>query len=163
MSPAREAPGTPSPAWSPAASGEGSGRRGRVAGFTLIETIVVLVILGLALTIVAGFLPRRNTTLELAAASGRVASALRQARARAILYNRPVLVAVSADGHSLATDGIVRPLPAAVAMTMVGPAAIRFAPDGSASGGGILVRIPGRARVIRVEWLTGRVSIAEAS
>jgi prepilin-type N-terminal cleavage/methylation domain-containing protein len=29
-------------------------------GFTLIETIVVLVILGLALTIVAGFLPRRK-------------------------------------------------------------------------------------------------------
>lgn len=144
-------------------SAGGFRRRGQVAGFTLIETIVVLVVLGLALTIVAGFLPRHNATLELKAVSERVASTLRQARARAITYNRPVLVAVSADGQSLAEDGITRTIPAAVAMTMVGPAAIRFAPDGSASGGGIRVQVSGRARVIRVEWLTGRVSIAEAS
>ena len=132
------------------------------AGFTLIETIVVLVILGLALTIVAGFIPRRNTTLELASATDRVASTLRLARARAITQSRPVVVAASADGRALAVDGVAQAVPASVAVTMAGPPAIRFAPDGSASGGGVRVQGTGRARLVRVDWLTGRVSIADA-
>ena len=131
-------------------------------GFTLIETIVVLVILGLALTIVAGFIPRRNTTLELAMAAERVASTLRLARARAITQGRPVIVAASADGRALAVDGVAQAVPPSVAVTMAGPPAIRFAPDGSASGGAIRVQVPGRARLVRVDWLTGRVSIADA-
>ena len=36
----------------------------RRAGFTPIEMVVVLTILGLALAIVAGFVPRRSTALE---------------------------------------------------------------------------------------------------
>jgi prepilin-type N-terminal cleavage/methylation domain-containing protein len=66
---------TPARRWRPLAT---AARACGGAGFTLIETIVVLVILGLALTIVAGFMPRRNVTLELANATSRVVGAMRR-------------------------------------------------------------------------------------
>src|SRR5580704_17501457 len=77
----------------------------RRAGFTLIEMVVVLTILGLALAIVAGFIPRRSTTLELATASEQVASILRLARARATTESRPVQVVTAPDGHRVMVDG----------------------------------------------------------
>ena len=137
-----------------------AGRRGRAesAGFTLIETIVVLTILGLALTIVAGFLPRRNTTLELSGATSRVANAMRIARSRAIAESREVPFVVTPDGH--VDNGLVN-LGPSVSMVLTDQPAILFAPDGSASGGTIHVRVAGKARLIRVDWLTGRVTVAE--
>lgn len=134
----------------------------RLAGFTLIETIVVLAILGLALGIVAGFLPKRNDTLELRTASGQVAGILRLARARAISESRPVRVMAAADGHGVMVDGTKRPVLPAVVLRMAGPPEIRFAPDGSASGGGIQVVGAKRSSLVRVDWLTGRVRVADA-
>jgi len=138
------------------------GRRpAAAAGFTLIETIVVLVILGLALTIVAGFLPRRNTTLELSAATSRVAGALRLARSRAMTESRPVPCQAVPDGHGLLLDHARVVLGSSVMVTMA-PREIVFAPDGSTSGGSLQVLVDGRQRVIEVDWLTGRVAVAEA-
>jgi general secretion pathway protein H len=137
-------------------------RHQTMAGFTLIETLVVLVILGLALSIVAGFLPRRNSTLELAAASQRVVSTLRLARGRAIAESRPVTVTATRDGHGVAVDGVAQAVAAVVVISMTGPAVIRFAPDGSASGGGIRVQGAKRAELVGVNWLTGRISVTDA-
>jgi general secretion pathway protein H len=166
-------PSSSSPIWIRASSQTGSvdrdeigdarRERSRRAGFTLIEMVVVLTILGLALTIVAGFIPRRSTTLELATASEQVASILRLARARATTESRPVLVVTAPDGHRVMVDGAPRILPASVNVSMTGAAVIRFAPDGSASGGGIRVDRGGRARFVMIDWLTGRVRIANAS
>jgi general secretion pathway protein H len=131
------------------------------AGFTLIETIVVLVIMGLALSIVAGFLPRRNTTLELSAATSRVTGALRLARSRAMAENRPVSFAGVPDQHGFRLDNALVTLGTSVSVVMVQPK-ILFEPDGSNSGGSIRVLVDGRQRVIGVDWLTGRVAVAEA-
>ncbi len=138
--------------------------RGRPAtsGFTLIETIVVLVILGLALSIVAGFLPRRNTTLELSAATARVAGALRLARSRAMAESRPVAFALVPDGHGFRLDNAQVTLGPGVAVVMP-EQRIVFAPDGSASGGSLRIVVDGRQRLLRVDWLTGRVAVADAS
>src|SRR5262249_34547413 len=90
---------------------DGGGRRPALlvapvgqSGFTLIEMIVVLVILGLSLSIVAGFSPRRNTTLELSAATGRVSMALRLARSRAMTEDRPVTFSAAVGGHGFRVD-----------------------------------------------------------
>lgn len=136
-----------------AANGRGSG------GFTLIETIVVLVILGLALSIVAGFLPRRNTTLELTAATGRIAGALRLARSRAMVEGRPVPFAATPDRHGFRLDQSLVTLGPSVTVAMAEPR-ILFAPDGSTSGGSLRVLVDGKQRAIRVDWLTGRVVVA---
>jgi general secretion pathway protein H len=133
---------------------------GGPGGFTLLETVVVVVVLGLMLTILAGFVPRRPARLELANAADTVAATLRLARAHAIASGRPVMV--QAGGGVLVVDGVARPLAGPAALAMQGPPAIRFAPDGSASGGA--VRVAGQAQVmlVTVDWLTGRVGIANA-
>jgi general secretion pathway protein H len=133
---------------------------GPAKGFTLIETIVVLVIAGLALTVVASFLPRRNATLELSSATARVSGALRLARSRAMAEDRPVPFAAVPDGHGFLLDNVAVTLGPLVTMTLTPPRAIVFEPDGSASGAVLRVSSSLRQREIRVDWLTGRVLVA---
>jgi len=129
------------------------------AGFTLLETIVVVVVLGLMLAILAGFTPHRSSRLDVANAADAVAGSLRLARARAIAEARPVMVQLA--GGALVVDGVARPLPGPVVVGMAGPPAIRFAPYGSASGGAIRVAAGARAALVGVDWLTGRVTVTD--
>jgi hypothetical protein len=110
---------------------------------------------------VAGFLPRRNTTLELAAATNRVTGALRLARSRAMAESRPVPFAPVAGGHGFRVDNASYTLGPGVTLVMP-ESQILFAPDGSASGGSVRVLVDGRQQVIQVDWLTGRVVSAAA-
>ena len=128
----------------------------RSAGFTLIETIVVIAILGLALAVVAGFAPRRDGRLTLDNAANGLAEALRSARSSAIARSAPILFAPAKDGRGYAVGGIVRSLPPSVVLTAA--PAIRFAPDGSSSGGTLRLANDTEARVLRVDWLTGSVT-----
>ena len=141
-------------------------------GFTLIEMIVVLVVLGLMLALVVGRGPMRSPTLEARGAAREIAQEMRRARAMAIAANRPVDFLFDIEGHRFNVDkGPIKAIPAWLAvsaMTASGGrfdrrvAAIRFAPDGSSSGGRIeLGRGEMRFR-IGVDWLTGRVSLGDA-
>ena len=143
----------------------------RAAGFTLIEMIVVLVILGLAMVLLVTRGPQRSHTLEINAAASEVAETLRLARARAIASNRPIRVVVdTAEKSLMAENGATRAVPPAYAMavqTVAGAAdgrrgVIGFAPDGSSSGGRIALADGARRVWIDVDWLTGRVSITDA-
>ena len=137
-------------------------------GFTLIEMLVVLTILGLVGALVLTRGPSRSATLEMRAASRMVEGALRLARSRAIAVNRPTLVRFD-TGRAILQVGSdpVRPLPAGIGMAIVtaeeqGPA-IRFLPDGSSTGGHVDLAGHGRTAQVRVDWLTGRVSVAAGS
>jgi general secretion pathway protein H len=133
-----------------------------VTGFTLIEMLVVLVILGLALAIVAGFVPRGYTTVDLATGADGLANTLRLARERAVTRHQPVTFTATADGRFYALDSETRPLPPALSLSMAGIPVIRFFPDGSSSGGTIWLAAGGRTRLVRVDQLTGRVSVGNA-
>jgi general secretion pathway protein H len=133
------------------------------AGFTLIETIVVLTVLGLILTVVVGFLPRRNTTLELDNATSLVAGAMRMARSRAISESRFVPFAVTQDGHGFQMDNGLINLGPTVWIATPDRRAILFGPDGSASGGALRVQAAKKERLILIDLLTGRITIADAS
>ncbi len=143
----------------------------RTDGFTLIEILVVLAILGVALGLIIGRGPMRSRGLESRAAASALAQTLRAARAAAIAGDRSVSVAIDPANHRFAMDDgplrtLAADLPVAVSSTALrgpGPVRlIRFASDGSASGGQILLGA-GRTRLgISVEWLTGRVSVADA-
>ena len=139
------------------------------AGFTLIEVLVVLVILGLALSVVAIGRPGRSVALDLRGAASGVAATLRLARVEAVAGNRTVGVVFEPGVPAVRMDGApARRLPPGVAMAVTTTrdnargtlAAIRFAPDGSSSGGEVVLTDGGRRMRVGVDWLTGRVTMA---
>jgi general secretion pathway protein H len=143
----------------------------RDQGFTLIEMMVVLAILGLVIGVVIMHGPLRSTGLDARAAAGVLAQTFRTARATAIAKATTVAVAIdperrefSADGgqiHKFANSVGVEVLPPA----RKGPGDVRlitFSPDGSASGGGVALTVGHRHLDVEVEWLTGRVKVTDA-
>lgn len=140
-------------------------------GFTLIEILVVIAIMGVIMGLIIGRGPMRSRGLEARAAAGSIAQSLRAARAQAIATDRNVQVAIDPARHAFAPDGgravaISPELTLAVGPPILrGPGTvrlIRFSPDGSSSGGQVLLGT-GRHRIgITVEWLTGQVKVADA-
>jgi general secretion pathway protein H len=143
----------------------------RQAGFTLIEVIVVFAILGLVLVLIVGYKPPWSGGLGTRAAAGQLAAALRLARSEAIARDRPVAVVIDVAAHRYRVgEGPGRPLPSALTMELLTVAgerrtaaesAIRFNPDGSSTGGRITVGDAARKVAVGVDWLTGRVSVAD--
>jgi general secretion pathway protein H len=131
--------------------------RARQSGFTLLEMIIVLVILGLMLALVAKRGPMHSARLDTEAAAREVAGALRLARGRAIAHDQPVSVVLTP--HTYQIDGLAqRSVASDVALS--GNAMIRFSPDGSSSGGTVFVQTPTSRTTIVVSWLTGSVEVA---
>jgi general secretion pathway protein H len=145
---------------------------GRQSGFTLIEVIVVLVVLGLMVVLVMQHGPMRSRTLETRVAATELAQALRTARSRAIALDRPVSVMLDVVAHSYRVDAAPpRALPPAVGVSVTALAGdtvgnriafISFAPDGSSTGGHVDLTDRGSRLQVAIDWLTGRVSIADA-
>jgi general secretion pathway protein H len=120
---------------------------GPQSGFTLLEMMVVIAVMGLILLLIAGFGPPRSHWLQLQAAAQQVAQAMRDARGEAIAQGHPTALALP-------------PLPPWVTVSIQAPSGgIIFTPDGSASGGHVLLDGAGREVAITADWLTGRVQI----
>ena len=133
----------------------------QASGFTLLEMVVVLVILGLVGGLVLTRAPQHGGTLDLRAATSLVTGTLRTARSRAMVADRPVPVRFDAAGAALQLGADpIRRLPIGIRFTAVAPPAILFRPDGSSSGG--TVDLAGRADRARiaVNWLTGRIAVS---
>jgi general secretion pathway protein H len=153
------------------ASAKGCGVR--AAGFTLIEVIIVLAILGLALALAVGYKSPVSRGLDLRGSAAALASGLRMTRSEAILSNRAVIFDLDLAGHRFRPgSGLVHQLPPGLAIELLTIGGerrnghtgdIRFNPDGSSSGGRISLADGGRTIMVGVDWLTGRVSIADAS
>lgn len=125
------------------------------AGFTLIEIIVVLVVLGLILSLVIADGPAHSQRLDLDAAAENVVGMLRSARSRAIAEDQLVTVAFDAGGYRVDNSAFTW----AGDVRAVGDRMIKFTPDGGSSGGGIILLGGGRQIAIYVDWLTARVHI----
>jgi general secretion pathway protein H len=135
-------------------------------GFTLIEMIVVLVILALIAGIVMSRGPSRSPTLEVKQAVAMVSQAMRGARAAAIAADRPVDVEIDTVGHSIRSgSAMLTLLPGRVGIEVVAAGmrrvGIRFAPDGSSSGGGVVLTEGAVRMLVTVDGLTGRVRFTD--
>ena len=141
-------------------------------GFTVLELLVVVAIATLLLAGVVRLAGPVPAGIEARAIAREVATMLRLARGDAIAANRPVGVAVDLAGRRIAIDG--RPallLPPTVELVLhaaddqvAGPTLgrIRFDGDGGSTGGRIGIRVAARTTWVGVDWLSGRVSLAEA-
>lgn len=146
-------------------------RRGAEAGFTLVEMLAVLVILGLVVSLALARGPARNATLDGRAAAALVAQTLRSARLEAITGNRTVTVVFDTAANRFGVAGgrtTALPRGMALSVTATAPLAagarggIGFAPDGSSTGGTVGLLTGGRRFLVAVNWLTGRVGVTEA-
>ncbi len=121
----------------------------------------MLLILGLlgGLVLVRG--PPRSAAVEMQRASSMVAGTLRLARSRAIATDRPVPVRFDPGSLSIQIGADpARALPKGIGMS-VGASVILFRPDGSSSGGLVELAGSGRTAQVGVNWLTGRVAVAD--
>jgi type II secretion system protein H len=140
-------------------------RASLAAGFTLLELVVALFVLGLAVGLALPAVGRSTDSVRARAEVARFAALLRHAREQAITTRQPHAVVLDPAGHRLtlvAGDGEVREaraLPAALEVEAVPPPAlaVRFEPHGVSTGGEFrLTTGPVRYR-ITVDPLTGRV------
>jgi general secretion pathway protein H len=145
--------------------------RDRQAGFTLIEVIVVLAILTLSVTLIVGYRPPWNSSLNMRGAAGQLATALRLARSEAISRDAAVSVAVDVARHRYRigqdTERVLPPTFKVELLTLTSEryaasaGEIRFNPDGSSTGARVILGDGTRTIAVGVDWLNGRVSIRD--
>ncbi len=142
-------------------------RTGNSEGFTLTELLVVLGVIGLLIvatpTLIQAALPGARAAAEARA----LASNLRAMRAEAIAHGHATRVVFDAVGHAFTDeprnstytlpDGLRFAFPGAESTTRT----IEFYPDGSSSGGAVLVGNDRFRHRIAADWLTGKVSVDE--
>ena len=137
--------------------------RPRCHGFTLLELLVVLTLLGLILGLVAPRLGAGMPGVSARAAASDVAGVLRAARSQALTEQRTVSVVIDTESRHVGFAGREQSLADAVALEMPGVEAarreLRFYPDGSSTG--VELRVARGAHRYRVvlDWLTGDVQV----
>jgi general secretion pathway protein H len=141
--------------------------RGKSAGFTLVELLVVMGIMGLILTGVLAAKPKTAAT-RVAVAARAIAASLQLARTQAMASNAETVVRIDVERRQFGVAGSMHALPRGmtVAMTVAETERIadsggmRFYPDGQSSGGEIVLILDGRASHIAVNWLTGEPQLS---
>lgn len=139
---------------------------GDQAGFTLTELLVVLAIIALLITAIPALLQSAMPGARSLAAARGLAQDLRIARGQAIAGGNATAIRFdpARQVYLLEPGDKPRTLPNAVRFSLQGgkPAAqIGFYPDGSSTGGEVLVGDGTLRHRVAIDWLTGRVVIDE--
>ena len=146
-------------------------RVSRQRGFTLIELVAVVVLIGIALSVVSLSFSKSMNSAKIQAASRDLVAALRYTRGRAIVTGKQTALDLDIQSNTYQAPGkpIVK-LPKDMQMvlytadseqTSTTSGRIRFFPDGASTGGHISVRLGEREWRINVSWLTGEVTREE--
>ncbi|WP_420347311.1 GspH/FimT family pseudopilin [Pelagibius sp.] len=154
------------------AGSRAAARPGRQGGYTLLELLVVMAIAGLLAVTLAGTVFSGRETVTLRAAAEDLTALLKRTRGAALRTNREAAVFVDVAEKTFGVEGGPKrwPLPSDSDVTLLTAAeeilhedrgAIRFFPDGSATGGGIRLSQNGSSYQVSVHWLTGQVSLAK--
>jgi general secretion pathway protein H len=120
----------------------------RQRGFTLVELMVVLVIIGLAASLVLLSLPERGGSLI--SEAERFAARAKAARDGAILDARPAVLAVGAGGYAIGAEQIAWVEGTRAAVTGPEEGRIRFDSTGLADPAQIVLRRGDRAIAVDI-------------
>lgn len=145
-------------------------RRVSKQGFTLVELLVVLAIAGLMLSLTPPLISAAMPGVELKAAARRTAGALRLTRELAIASGEEQawLLNIDTNSYRVAGSGRDGRLPTGIDLQLVAAeqemrstheGGIRFFPDGSSTGGRVILSRAQRGYQVGVNWLTGRILI----
>lgn len=138
-------------------------------GFTLVEVLIVLSLVVLLSAVLAPvMLPSPGRTLQ--ATASEVATTLRETRRQARADNRRQRFVVDTDARRYGIESVSswRSLPkemtvelttAESLVTGADRGGIDFFPDGSSTGGRLVLGLSGKSLQVDIEWLTGRIEI----
>jgi general secretion pathway protein H len=139
----------------------------RADGFTLIELLVVLTIMALLTSLAAPLLNRALPGLEIRSAARAFADDLKVARDRALRTKRSSFVEIDVDqrNYRQGEDGPLIEFPDGSNVTLTvadrervddSRGRIRFFPDGTATGGKVVIQRGKNAIALEVDWFDGR-------
>ena len=141
----------------------------RPLGFSLIELIVVVVLIAATTALAASVMTSGLPGQQLRGAARELAAQLRFARAQAIVTGKPQRFILDTRTRQWqAPNGRHGLLPKQIEIVATGArieqtrstvVAIRFFPEGAATGGRIVLSRERAAWQIDVEWLTGEVTV----
>ncbi|HTP38713.1 MAG TPA: GspH/FimT family pseudopilin [Steroidobacteraceae bacterium] len=142
-------------------------------GFTLIEMLAVILLIGIAAAAVAVSVTQGLASARVSAASGELAAALRATRTQAIVHGDERNFDVDTRANTYRADeGKTVRLPKGMRIGITSAredqvnattGRIRFFPDGSSTGGHITLQRERRQWLVNVSWLTGGISVVDAS
>lgn len=148
-----------------------SARSVRAAGFTLLEMLAVILLIGIAAAAVSVSVTQGLASARINAASSELVAAMRATRAQAIVKGKEQNFDV--DTRQLTYRNIKQqdvPLPKGLRLSVTSAkddqpndhvARIRFFPDGSSTGGRVTLTSGKREWHVNVSWLTGDVRVAD--
>jgi general secretion pathway protein H len=161
------------------ADGASHAVRGRSAprGFTLLEILLVIAIIGAASVLAATAMGGGFRGMQLKASARQIASNLRYTRAQAIATGEPQRFVIDPARHAWqAPKNHHGDIPPKLGIVFTGAreaaspdgagrgeGAILFFPDGAATGGRIRLTAGKAAWDIDVAWLTGQVQLRQAT
>ncbi|MEO1610476.1 MAG: prepilin-type N-terminal cleavage/methylation domain-containing protein, partial [Pseudomonadota bacterium] len=141
------------------------------SGFTLLELLLVLAIIASVAAMSIAYLTPANRQISLKRISDVVTFKVRQARTKAMLQLSASKLFISLNPNAIWIEGeesksFVFPADTELGVTTARShagqdlAAIIFFPDGTSSGGEILLRRENKAIAIKIDWVTGGPHVA---
>ena len=140
-------------------------------GFSLIEMIAVIILIGIVMTLVSMSFSKSINSAKIRSASREVVAALRYTRGQAIVKGKQQVLLVDTENNTYQAPGKpVKELPKKMRLAIETAAGeqvsntsggIRFFPDGSSTGGNIRVYAGEREWRVNVAWLTGDIALEE--